>query len=214
VKYIVVNPKRLTVSISYSPAAKYPSIPVSDYVSNFVFPDLHGMMWQFEIDEVDREDKRRGRKVAHRIEPPDPALMALAYIMWQGILQGMAWDAVKSLVRAAFHRLRRDARPPRPLPLSREQYVEYGLSWERYIEKRSAHRLFIGLRKEFRVMTPEERERVALPRKGGYREAVRFDARRRRMARVYRIPKDLPPSDGSRRRSRRGRKRDSSRWRP
>jgi hypothetical protein len=188
VKYIVVDPTSLAVSVSYRRSLRRVSIPVFPYAPKYVLPDLHDILWQFEIEEVDREDRKRGVKIAHRISAPDPALLAIAYIMWQGILQGLTWDVVKGLVRAAFERLRGPGKPPLP-PWAKRYRTEFGISWEEHIVKRSSRRLFIGLRREYEAMTPERRLEVAHPRESGYRKAEAHAAKARRgWAHPLRVP--------------------------
>jgi hypothetical protein len=52
------------------------------------------------------EDDDAGRKALYQLGPPDPWMLALGALVWEGILQGAAWDAMKVAASSALTRLR------------------------------------------------------------------------------------------------------------
>ena len=43
--------------------------------------------------------------ITNAVYPPDPWLLAVAYIMWEGVLQGLSWDTLKALVNRAINKM-------------------------------------------------------------------------------------------------------------
>jgi hypothetical protein len=51
-------------------------------------------------------DRRVGREAKSLLAPIDPWLLTIAVVTWQGVVQGMTWDAVKVAVSFALEKLR------------------------------------------------------------------------------------------------------------
>lgn len=111
-KYIHFNRKTSTVTVTSAPQHGAINIRVAK-------PDFKGNPFHAQIPvasaiyeyvlylAVEAEDRRQGREVSYRLVCPDPWLVALGLVMWEGIVQGGAWDTVKLSVKAALHTLRR-----------------------------------------------------------------------------------------------------------
>ncbi len=52
------------------------------------------------------QDAERGRFAAYMLAPPEPWMLALGAVIWEGIVQGASWDAVRAAASAALARLR------------------------------------------------------------------------------------------------------------
>jgi hypothetical protein len=107
-------------------------------------------------------DRRLGRNAKYCLRPQDPWEVACAALVWQGILQGLSWDAVKLALSAAWKALRNapvaTLRNPRN---SHTTETKLGLSIEKFgRDGRAQYRLFAGLRRISKKMSVAEREAV------------------------------------------------------
>ncbi|HXI72746.1 MAG TPA: hypothetical protein VNN22_20600 [Verrucomicrobiae bacterium] len=96
------------------------------------------------------EDRGKGIKnVEYLLAPPDPWLVALGLVMWEGIVQGFAWDAVKGSVLAALGKLRQEGVAPvsDKHKVTRKDALELGFCWVKYADDKKLEEVFIGLRK-------------------------------------------------------------------
>src|SRR2546430_10201 len=109
---------------------------------------------------VEAADRKRGVIIKHRLYEPDPWLIALAAIMWQGLIQGLTWDVIKASCLAALSKLRKkNLAPPKPTQrvdtrkkrLAADSRTQIGFSWTQYGHAgRPLREFFLGLKREFR----------------------------------------------------------------
>jgi hypothetical protein len=115
---------------------------------------------------VKTPDRKHG--VQHLIRycllEPDPWLIALAGIMWEGLVQGLTWDTIKALSLAALGKLREKRLAPKPSSISkakrqrRSSRTEIGFSWTEYsTDGRPLYQFFLGVKRRFRKSSAEER---------------------------------------------------------
>src|SRR5262249_13053120 len=113
---------------------------------------------------VDAADRRRGRLAHYYLVHPDPWLIALADLMWQGIVQGLAWDAMKAVVRQGVDvlRLARIARSTAAVG-SREKRARTTLGFDvtKYAsDGRKQYHFFLGLRRKYDSASLSERHAI------------------------------------------------------
>ena len=105
---------------------------------------------------VERGTKSRRR---FKLSPPDPWMIAIAYVMLEGIVQGFAWDAVKGTVTATLSKLRKCGLAPtkrksRKTPPSNSRK---GFVWEEYgTDGEKIYELFVGIQKAVRQTKRKE----------------------------------------------------------
>lgn len=168
VRNVAIEPATLEATISRDPVPDHANIPLSRSFDDRTFPELFDLAWDLMMDDVIARNEKRGIFVAYRFDVPDPWLLAMAYLMWQGLIQGLTWDATKLLVKGALRKLRAAGVAPalRPPPRDEESSFEIGFSWESYArDTDEQHKLFLGLRRAYRGMTPRKRAKLAaIPR--------------------------------------------------
>jgi len=115
------------------------------------------------------EDKRKGVEAAYWLCEPDPWLIAIAYIMWQGIIQGLSWDLVKGLVKNALTTLRSHRFAPsqtfgRTTASEAKEVdsdIELGFSWHKYAnDGRKQYHLYVGLKRVYNEKTKSEKQAI------------------------------------------------------
>ena len=107
-------------------------------------------------------EKRAGRKIAYCLAEPDPWLIALGYLMWQGIVQGMTWGMVKPLLQNCLNVLRKaGVAPGKNYKKQVDSSIEFGFSWTIYSNnEKKMYDMFVGLKREYNKMTEEQRKRI------------------------------------------------------
>ncbi len=114
-----------------------------------------------------RADRRSGRRPgAYYLSPPDPWLLMLAAVMWEGILQGLAWDAVKVMCRAALASMRRqEVAPPLPIGTEPRETLTHHTARFRWTgfstSARTQYELFLDLKRRHRELPPVQRDRIS-----------------------------------------------------
>ena len=115
------------------------------------------------------EDRRKNIKKAYRLFYPDAWLVAIGYIMWEGIVQGLAWDSLKLIVKSVLEKLGREKLSPSSsfsakkdkLKTRKRIAIEFGYKYVEYgIDGRKRYQMFIGLRRVYSHMSENERSRV------------------------------------------------------
>jgi hypothetical protein len=78
--------------------------------SQFMYPTVH------KRDRVENLKPKYGGgvKTSYYLSPPPLWLAAIAGVMWEGVLQGAAWDTVKFAVRRALDKLSNEGLVPPP----------------------------------------------------------------------------------------------------
>ena len=150
-----INKSTLSVEISQRKRRSAISIPLDrDEPARPVAGELaHRVLFEVLYPAVYRSDRRNGKPhVLYSLFPPDPWLVVTATIMWEGILQGLSWDAVKVLCRSALAKLRQANQAPltdKASSVSTGQ-MRVGFRWTEYASGRKQRELFVGLERCFR----------------------------------------------------------------
>lgn len=116
-----------------------------------------------------RQQRGRVKKkaaVKFALAPPDPWLVTLGAVMWQGIVGGASWDTVKLAVLAALSMLREARAAPPGGSISKEVNLRLGFHWTEYAEGRKLRDLFVGLERSYRKQQSDVPKKKSHPRRG------------------------------------------------
>lgn len=107
---------------------------------------LASEMLRHTIGDVKSEDtfNQTGKRIAYCVSAPDPWLYALLWLMWEGVVQGVAWDTIKTLVSTAVSTLQQAKLAPLPNRTSRRAF-----SFEAFIEIAGLFRLYGKMKANF-----------------------------------------------------------------
>ena len=72
-------------------------------------------------------------------------------VMWEGIVQGIAWDTIKIIVKKAYEVMATQGLAPRDVRTSRtkKSKTELGFVWTQYKDGRKQYQMFLGLRRVY-----------------------------------------------------------------
>jgi hypothetical protein len=142
-------------------------VPLKSDRAGSRFTDMLHYVVYFEVlySIVETADRKRGvRGVKYSLVEPDPWLIALAGIMWEGLVQGLTWDTIKALSLAALGKLREKGIAPNLSSISKAKLrrrgsrTEIGFSWTEYSTSgRPLHQFFLGVKRRFTKSSAEER---------------------------------------------------------
>jgi len=160
-RYIRIDRRSLKVEVVNAKDAKDAKsvfVPVkSDRYGSALTDMLHYVVY-FDVlyPIVEAADRKRGVIIKHRLYEPDPWLIALAAIMWEGLVQGLTWDTIKMLSLAALGRLREKRLAPQASSIAkakrqkRSSRTEVGFSWTQYnTDGRPLYQFFLGVKRRF-----------------------------------------------------------------
>jgi hypothetical protein len=192
--YILIDQENFAVHFSNRRRGGGFCIPTElGVASRPLSPLEHAVYHEVLYRGVYAEDQRHRIYARYKLVQPEPWMIALAYIIWEGLVQGLAWDAVKySLAKAIDALRRRKLAPPKhaqthPLVERAEtSRTEIGFFWEEYAnDGRKLRHMFVGLRRVYQRATIEQRQAISnssvgeqsksnlLPRKAKKRAAKR-----------------------------------------
>ena len=138
--YIIVT-RDLTVSISptiVKTAISVPLIPPPNAGDHFGCPvfvcgKIVGYPTEILRHSISEEMSHRiyketGRKKVFRLEPEPAWLLALIWLIWEGVIQGLSWDVVKGALTNAISLLQKQAKAPSTATTSHESelYIRVG----------------------------------------------------------------------------------------
>ena len=162
-KFYSINSKKLLINVVSAPVKSNYNIPVELPSIFRKLSPLEALLY-FEIfyRAQQAKDRRRGLKVAHKLVEPDPMIIAIAYIMWEGIIQGLAWDVVKSLV------LKNIASLKELIPITTSikkkkssSQLEIGVWFAKYTaNEKKLYDMFIGLKRTTKKL--DEKSKAAI----------------------------------------------------
>ena len=171
-KYITVDPENIELALVDEKPENGFAIPTRKTRNDVLERDFHGLVF-FRVlyPYVADEDEAKGKpKTGYSLVDPDPWLVALAAVMWQGLIQGLTWDMIKFSVLKAISFLKsNDLLAEGPYPSeswkkSKERKssdVEIGLSWTKFsVDGEPLHKFFLGIKREFENKSEEERETI------------------------------------------------------
>ncbi len=155
-KYIQFNPYEYTVDVTDGPKKDGVNIPVRG-------PNFKENPWESRISvssliyehvlyrAMGAEDKRKGRKLDYSLVPPDPWLVGIGLVMWEGILHGLAWDTVKYLVVKAIETLKKKGVAPQSedQEVTQKEATQLGFAWTNYLNGKKQYDMFVGLKRVY-----------------------------------------------------------------
>jgi hypothetical protein len=167
VKYIVVSEDDLSVDVVRDHPASGFVVPVklkaiyrklSPFESMVYYDFLYPA--RYEEDKIKYPGlKQKGIYTRYKLIEPPPWMIAMAYIMWEGIIEGLVWDAVKAMVWSAMAKLSSFGVAPGTTQAEKETQV--GFSWARYgTDGRKQRDMFIGLKRIYMEMSEDQRREV------------------------------------------------------
>lgn len=110
-----------------------------------------------------------GRKYA--LIPPDPWLVALGLVMWEGIVQGLSWDTVKTAVSTALDKMRRsNAAPVDTSSTKIKRELRLGFHWTDYVDGEKQREMFFGLRRKYKQESRSVAKKANPAPKGTHRK--------------------------------------------
>lgn len=106
-RFVNVDPNTLDITIS---GEKQAPMAIRMYVKSLAdMPPIWELVYyRFMYRDLYGRQKKlsRGIRKAYCLAPPPPWFVAIAGVMWEGIIQGATWDTVKLAVNAAISKLR------------------------------------------------------------------------------------------------------------
>jgi hypothetical protein len=170
--YIDIDQAELTLSLKRVPPSIGFLIPIAKSEHDVLERGFYKLLY-FDVLYPYREDEDaaagiKGRK--YRLFVPDPWLVAVAAVMWQGLIQGLTWETVKYSVLKAIEFLKSKSLAPQenvPQPIRQKSIkttksrLEAGFSWMQFSKDgEPLHRLFLGITREFEKVATVERESI------------------------------------------------------
>jgi hypothetical protein len=166
-RYIRINRKSLEVDVVASKGDNAIYVPVRRDRSGSAFTDPLHYTVRFDVlyPMVEARDRKRGVQVKYSLHEADPWLVALAGIMWEGLVQGLTWDVIKLSCLSALDKLReKRLAPPTGITTKSEAKrtkTEIGFSWTKFSEDgRPLYEFFLGLKRRFQKASKEERAQL------------------------------------------------------
>lgn len=102
------------------------------------------------------------KKVSYSLVPPDDWLVALAYIAFQGIVQGWAWDITKHYMLRGLNQMQVLGVAPnaKTKRKSKARESRMGFVWSTFTEEGELHELFVGLQKAHKKLPSDKQKEV------------------------------------------------------
>jgi hypothetical protein len=175
--YIRVRKTSLAVDVVARRSTRGVFVPIKGDRAGSPFNDLLHHLVYFDVlyPLIQARDQKTGRRVKYKLIEPDPWLIALAAIMWQGLIQGLTWDVIKASCLAALAKLRKkNLAPPQTVrrrdtkkkQLAADSRIQVGFSWTQYGHAgRPLREFFLGIKREFQKCSREERLQITSGRK-------------------------------------------------
>ena len=152
-RYIKLNPSKLSLSVTARPGQSAFTVPISDPNANrreARHPVSDAILYDVIYPARYAENRRKGINVKYSLYPPDPWLVGVGLVMWEGIVQGLSWDIVKGSVQIALRRMQRAKVAPREdSTLEKKGATELGFRYASYIKGEKQRELFVGLRRSY-----------------------------------------------------------------
>jgi hypothetical protein len=152
----LIHPRSLAVEIAAEPRKGQIAVPFNDFADEA--PVAARLKWHILFGvlypAIERRDRQLGRTgIKYKLLPPDPWLVVLGTVMWQGIVQGMSWDAVKYSVSAALRKLRAARLAPQAgsRKSSQKSRTRIGFAWTEYTRSEKRMEMFVGLERVYRA---------------------------------------------------------------
>jgi len=151
-KYIAFNSADLSISVTDKRQPELKNIRVSNSDGRRASdPVSDKILSEVLYPEIKKRDKRSGRNVAYCLAHPDPWLVALGLVMWEGIIQGLSWDIVKLAVQQAMRVMSFSNVAPTntTTAIKKRAKTEIGYRYTEYSKGRKQYSMFLGLRRHY-----------------------------------------------------------------
>jgi hypothetical protein len=167
VKYIVISKDDLSVDVVKDHPESGFVVPVKLKAINRKLSPFERMVYydflypaRYEEDRIKYPGlKQKGIYTRYKLIEPPPWMIAMAYVMWEGIIEGLAWDAVEPMVWSAMTKL--SSFGVAPGTTQAEMETQAGFSWARYgTDPRKRRDMFIGLKRLYTDMSEDKRREV------------------------------------------------------
>lgn len=172
-RYICIDKNKFDVALSEDKNLFDYAINIDDVANYFEKYSLHKIVYSDVlytlVQEKDKKESVEGR--LYSLLKPDPWLIAIAYVMWEGLIQGMTWDVIKFLVLNTLKKLRLFGLAPnlteeiQELDCDsnyRKSRKEVGFSWTEYSEGGEPLReFFLGVKSVYEKKSVRERKKIS-----------------------------------------------------
>ncbi|HBC45505.1 MAG TPA: hypothetical protein DEO84_08350 [candidate division Zixibacteria bacterium] len=162
-KYIHINLRKFEIDIGsrpIDPQLGFFSIKTEGENPDYFYQHLSNKIlieiFYAQLHEYQRQSysllppKAPKLKVAYKLSPPDPWLVSIASIIWQGIIQGLAWDLVKNSAINALSVLRKEKLVPKRWNYKKVMKSrKIGFVYEKYTDEEMLYNYFIGLKTSY-----------------------------------------------------------------
>jgi hypothetical protein len=159
--YIRINPPSLRVKVTETASGPGIKVPLGGEAETVSQTELGRLVYYGYIyPRRYRLDREQGRKPgSYKLIEPDPWMIALAALMWEGIIQGLAWDFIKVSVHRALAVLRQHGVAPSVGGTKHARSkTRIGFSYAEYAEDGELLKdMFLGLEREFARRSEPER---------------------------------------------------------
>ena len=160
--YIAVDTAGATVRLTTRRASGQIRIPLTSGQTAW------GPAWPFLVMVTLNRGRRfrsapSGLRKAACVTSPDPWLVALGAVMWEGIVQGLTWDAVKASVAGVLSSLQASGLAPlrRDQRTSRRSSFRLTFRLQEYAVDETLRRdMFLDIQRHHETLPPSERERL------------------------------------------------------
>ena len=109
---------------------------------------------RFELDKqlsLATSKTTKTPKVAHKLMPPPPWLVAVCSIMWQGVIQGLTWDLIKHSVLSSLSKLKKENLVPLRYNYKKVyKSKKIGFIYEKHSDEKILESYFIGLKSSYK----------------------------------------------------------------
>jgi hypothetical protein len=169
-KYILIDRENLTLDLGEKSRKKSVfQIPLEidrghlspiqeEVYYGVLYPDAHA-----EHKKKHPDYEKKGIRVAFSLVEPDPWLIALGYIMWQGIVQGLSWDIVKISIQKALDKLSSFGSAPTNFKIQNKtsKVRQVGFSWTKYgTDEKKQYEMFLGLKSSYENKSERKRNEI------------------------------------------------------
>jgi hypothetical protein len=167
-RYIRIDPESLTTEVLPSRSGPGIFVPVRTNRKGSVLTDMLHYTAYFDVlyPVAGPRQQKGGARVSASLLEPDPWFVALVALMWQGLVQGLTWDAIKASCLFALDKLRKKRlAPPVVATVATRRKkcsaTQIGFSYTKFADDgRPLYELFLGVKRRFRRATETERREI------------------------------------------------------
>lgn len=162
-KYINVDLRNLKIDIAVYPIEpKFQLFSIKtegdnpDYLYQYLSNKILSEIFYPQLYEYQRQSRSllpKGAaigKTAYKISPPEPWLVSISALIWQGVIQGLTWDLLKYSVLSALSTLRKSKLvPPRWNYKKVFKSRKIGFVYEKISDEKLLYSYFLGFKSSY-----------------------------------------------------------------